>query len=262
MAKKTNLASQSVGTTPGGIIPVPNAFYESEVRKLIAIYAQNYKSTTLNGVIDWDRLNKYKDFLTTPQSNKAKRLMKYAGSNGNSHFWYLSYHPTEHKAAIAKLDSDSPWNKISQPNFTNFETWYKHVNQNVLYGIRFIKEVVWYDTSLIMAYLLNQKLMPDELVYVHALPMRAAYAIFRWIGVPKQTVLYNGQLKHHYIPMQNVPACLQGLTAYELEDFFCMVGEAIRATLQNKPCNNLLGPAVAYIIQHLPADEIKELQKV
>ncbi|MCF0199111.1 MAG: hypothetical protein HUK02_07275 [Bacteroidaceae bacterium] len=200
---------------------------ETKIKALINLYLREVPITKdESGNVTWAPLEKYQDF--TSCVDKGERLMRYySGQNvdsivGNKHFWYLKFHPSAQKKAQEILNTTRPWEHINEPRFTCFEDWYAFVQES-LSGIPYIKNIVWYDIALILAYVMNQPLMPDDRVYIHAKPQRIAKVLLPVLSVSEGTI--RGMNRNKYIAINDIQIYFQKLTAYQVEDFLCWLGQ-------------------------------------
>lgn len=140
----------------------------------------------------------------------------------DDHAWYLRvFHPATYNGLLIDLSVNKPWANIP-PSATSFEDLYNWVEG--AYNRQFVGQLIIYDIALRLAVVSqNPNLMPDRLVYIHALPLAA----FKWLCACG------------FIPSKNFQPnrteCITifanafgNLESYWIEDLLCHISKSMR----------------------------------
>jgi hypothetical protein len=186
--------------------------------------------------------------LSTPSVDKAFVMlageMKLSRDNHMRYLWRFPKNEPYRKKILKKIDDLKLW-KISFAGFKSFEDLYDYVWDSLNNPkIPQIGQLVIYDVALHLAYIEGtNRLMPKDLVYLHALPHNA-YEILLSKGVLPSSFKKSSTK----IDLALLVPLFPGLTAYQIEDLFCQIGKSIRRikngtipkTLAEKDIDNIL----------------------
>lgn len=181
-----------------------------------------------------------KKHLSIPTVDKALVLLwgdiKLARDN---HMWYLWRFPKNHPSRdelLRRINSSSLW-AMSFTGIANFEDLYDNVWKTInTPKITFVGQLVIYDISLHLACLEGTgRLMPKDIVYIHALPLRPYNVLISTEFLPSSSFKKN-EMKIEYLRLSHY---FPGLTAYEIEDLFCQLGKSMRRIIKSRSPKNI-----------------------
>lgn len=197
---------------------MPTHDLEAILETLAGIYKSKYGTISSGTGIVWNKIEPAKKDIMAAKSSAsiADRLMDW---KKNSHFWYLGINLPDRQYALNScknlLTHDMPWTKTA--GYFSYEELYSYIDN--LLRQKYISNVVVYDVSLVIAYCYDKRLLPKDVVYVHAKPLDCACNILPMLN---PSVFSGRKLrKMKKFKYADTPTCLSCLNAYELEDLFC-----------------------------------------
>lgn len=178
--------------------------YRHYCQKWLAVFntAKNKPFILLTGV---------KNLATMPRDNHMRYL------------WRFNY-IVSIKTIFSRMNKCKLWVKPKAPVFKTFEDLYDYVNKKINNPkVKYIDQLAIYDISLHLVWLWgNLNLLPQQYVYIHALPKRAYQRLL------KQGLMTPGIVKNGKIELSYFGKYFPNLRADEIEDLLCWIGKAIR----------------------------------
>jgi len=134
---------------------------------------------------------------------------------------------------LQRIRSSNLWS-ASLVGINNFEDLYSYV-WNTLNNpkIPMISQLAIYDISVRLVYLQpNNLLMPKNIVYIHALPMKAFNLLV------KKNIVKGVKRNTPQVPHSKLAGYFSGLDAFQIEDLLCQLGKSIRRVKGGKTSTN------------------------
>lgn len=146
---------------------------------------------------------------------------------------------------LKKISVKKIWTKKLN-GIQDFEELYKQVWETLNNPkIPQIGQLVIYDIALHLAYIEHmegtKRLMPENHVYLHALPENAFGDMKKKGLLPPNLKIIKGTIpfiQFNTIPYNEISQCFPNLSAAEIEDLFCQIGKSIRRIKKGKVSKN------------------------
>ena len=158
------------------------------------------------------------------------------------HQWYLNLYPSEKDLIIKALAEEQFWTLHPSKFGNNFEKLHKYISERILkhHQCKRVGALTLYDLCKRLSGILH--ILPEDYIYQHA---GSHEGIKKLLSVERFTT--------KPVLIKTVPKCLQPLGALYVEDFLCVMKDALA-------CPNLVGEKV-FVIDNTPRCHIPHINE-
>ena len=191
------------------------------MKRLVNWYIKHYREEIVRAD------EEFRSSFNSASSDKDKAILILIGN----HQWYLKpFHPDIYNAIIDRMAIEAPWNKVK--NYDSFEDIF--IDHLKWKEYDYIQQLTVYDIAIRLAIINNdEKLLPTNVLYLHATPMTA----YKWL-FNKGIVNVNVKGGDSTIEIKYLKGVFGFLTAREIEDFLCHLEKAINRVRENRHSTN------------------------
>ena len=191
-----------------------------------------------------------KDYLNNKQDD-SKRILRCFLDNtndkamvlfiGNNHInrechqqylWRFPKNWSSKDELLKRIRETALWD-VSFDHLDNFENLYSLVWDRLnTPRIPQIQQLVIYDIAVHLAYINEERLLPKDVVYIHALPLKA------WNTLIKNHILNGFKANIPQVQFSRLSPYFNGLSALQIEDLLCELGKSMRRVKYGRASKN------------------------